>query len=461
MKNKEIIFACLLMAGWLLTACTATGGSAVVASGAVVAEPATAVASFVPTLSPTAALTNVHIEHSGITFTYDPTLFGEEVIKDIPAAANQGPFEQPNPAYTRISFASPSIVHDSTYSWRLMTLEPTITIFNLNDFGSFAIGDQYTRALVAQFQELLEQRPSTITETIPVILPIHAGQIIRAQVKWLDFGDGAGVRFLTQYDQAPSPINNEGLVYIFQGMADDGLHGVTAVFPLDAAFLPEGFAMEEAAYTAFIENFEAELTAAIERLNTAADSDFNPQLSQLDALVQSITILPTETGFPMTTNEPQYGQVLAETDVFNAPEGGQVIGSLQTGDTVIMNATSADGRYRRILCQDGSTGSCWVAAEAVVETTSEAGPVFYAGGTPEEGAVVGITAVSANLIYDGPGETYRFVGELMSGESTSVMGADITKQWLAIECPRGIALACWVTADTAVNEPTAFVLGDD
>lgn len=458
MKGKPIVLAFLLMVGWLLAACTTTGESIVTAVSST-SEVATAVATPIPTIRPTATSANVRIQHDGITLTYDPTLFGDAVIQDVPASADQGLFDQPSPAYTRIGFAPSGIRQDSGYHW-MLALDPSITIYNLNDFGSYAIGDRYTRAQIAQFQDLLDQRPSTITETIPVILPVNAGQIIRTQVKWLDFGSGAGVRFLTQYDQAPSPINNEGLIYIFQGMTNDGLHGVTAVFPLNAAFLPDGFAMDEAAYTAFIENFDAEMTAAIEQLNTAVNSDFNPHLSQLDALVQSIAVVPTETDFPMTTNEPQYGQALADADIFNAPDSGEVIGSLPASATVIMNAASKDGRYRRILCPDGSTGSCWVPTEAVAETTSEAGPVFYAGGTPEEGAVVGITAVSTNPIYDGPGGTYRLVGELVSGENASVLGVDITNWWLAIECPGGIAQACWVSADTAVNEPTAFVVDD-
>ncbi|HRQ40589.1 MAG TPA: hypothetical protein PLD25_21960 [Chloroflexota bacterium] len=456
MSNKLMTVVLLLLMS--LAACVPSG------SGTAAAVPtATAVTttSEEPTTEPTPTpLPHVHIEHNGITLTYDPSLLGDTVIQDIPASANLGLFDQPSPAHTRIGFASSGIVHDPAYPWRLTTVEPNIAIYNLNDFGSYASGDRYTRAQIAQVQELLDQRPSPITETIPVILNVNAGQIIRAQVKWLDFGNGAGVRFLTQYDQAPSPINNEGLAYIFQGMTDDGLHGVTAVFPLDTAFLPDSYAMDEAAYAAFIENFDAEMTAAIEQINTAADSDFNPHLAQLDALVQSITVLPTETDFPMTAHEPQYGQVLADADVFNAPDGSEVIGSLQAGETVIMNANSEDGRYRRILCPDGSTGNCWVAAEAVVVTTSEADPVFYAGGTPGEGDVVGITAVSTNPIYDGPGETYRPVGELMSGESAVVLGPDITNLWLAIECPRNIGLACWVTSETAVNEPTVFVLSD-
>jgi hypothetical protein len=106
MKNKPNFLGLLLVVCWLLAACTTPGDSTFVESGAVVIEVATAVASPPPTIPSTAAPTNERIEHNGISFTYDPALFGDEVIKEFPASANQGLFDQPTPAHTRIGFAS-------------------------------------------------------------------------------------------------------------------------------------------------------------------------------------------------------------------------------------------------------------------------------------------------------------------------------------------------------------------
>jgi hypothetical protein len=450
MNIKQLLIGLLLIG--LLAACAPPMSDA----AAPLPSPSTEAAASTPTVETS---TGTQVDHNGLTFTYVPALLGDVNIQDIAATANQALFEQPSPAHTWVGFVPAGIVRDFSNHWQL-AWEPYLMVYNLNEFGSFATGDQYARERVAQFQALATKRSSTINDTIPVIPPINAGQIIRAQVQWLDFGSGIGVRFLTQYNQAANPINNEGLVYIFQGITNDGLHGVTAVFPLDAAGLPDGPAMEEPAYTAFIENIEAEMTAVIEHLNAAPDSDFDPSLSQLDALVQSINITPTADDFPVVIEEPQHGQAVASTDIFTAPDGRETMDSLQAGDPVIINGTSVDGRYSRILCPDGTTGSCWVDVETLTLATSTEGPVFYTGNMPEEGAIVGITAVSDNAIYDGPGETYQPVGELLTGESVSVFGADEMGQWLAIECPRGIGLACWVVADTAVNEPTAFFAGD-
>ncbi|MEO8354588.1 MAG: hypothetical protein ABI621_01610 [Chloroflexota bacterium] len=38
----------------------------------------------------------------------------------------------------------------------------------------------------------------------------------------INFQNGRGIRFLTQYAQYPAPINNHELFYHFQGLTNDG-----------------------------------------------------------------------------------------------------------------------------------------------------------------------------------------------------------------------------------------------
>lgn len=405
------------------------------------------------------APTNIQVNHAGISFSYDPTLLGDINIQEIAATADQGMFEQPSPAHTWIGFVPPGIQRDISNHW-FLAWEPSLLFYNLNDFGSFALGDHYARERVDQFQELLDQRPLTFTNQIPVVPPINAGQVIRAQIKWLDFGNGVGVRFVTQFDQAANPINNEGLVYIFQGMTTDGMFGVTAVFPLDLDGLPANAAMNEADYNAFIENFDQEMAAFSEQLNSAADERYNPPLTQLDALLQSLNIIPAETDFARTLLDPAHALLLSDADLFTSPIGPETQGSLKAGKAVVINGLSTDGRRQRILCQDGATGNCWVEADALQLNIADADPVAYTGEFPQVGEAVQVTAVDGNPIYEGPGPTYRLIGELLAGESVELFGPDDSSQWLAIVCPRNLGETCWVTSDTAVNEPTGFFGGD-
>ena len=45
---------------------------------------------------------------------------------------------------------------------------------------------------------------------------------MHSQVQYLDFKNGTGVRYLTQFDQGILPINNYELVYTYQGLTSDG-----------------------------------------------------------------------------------------------------------------------------------------------------------------------------------------------------------------------------------------------
>ncbi|MBE2221768.1 MAG: hypothetical protein IAF02_09520 [Anaerolineae bacterium] len=447
MKTKLLHLTILLICLYLVACVPASGGQA---SGAVTA------------VSPTqTTISTQTIEHAGITFTYDPDLLGDITIQDVPATANEGLFEQLTPAHTWFGFAPEGVQSDASNQW-VLDHEAQVLVFNLHDFGSFAPSDARGREWIGKFQQMMAERPLTFYEEVPILPLLNAMQMFQAQVQWLDFENGFGVRFLTAYTQDTVPVSNERLVYVFYGMTDDGLHGITAVFPLAAAALPDTApAMTEAEYTAFNQNYAAEMTAVTDQLNALANDDFSLPLSQLDALVQSIYIAATETDFPMTVLEPQQQQIMMDTDIFTSPTGDEVLTSLEAGEAVVVNATSQDGQRSRILCPDGTTGNCWLDTEAIEANGIQADPVFYTGsGMPEIDAVVEITVISGNNIYEGPGETYRLIGELKAGEVVSIFGADETEQWWAIECPRNLGLACWVVNDPTVNEPTGFFMGD-
>jgi len=91
--------------------------------------------------------------------------------------------------------------------------------------------------------------------------------------------------------------------------------------------------------TPYSETFVLEKVAAITgQVNALSASDFDPLLSQLDTLVQSITITPTATDFPLTAPEPQQGQAVQITAVSDNPiyagPGDQAapIGIMLTGE---------------------------------------------------------------------------------------------------------------------------------
>ena len=149
---------------------------------------------------------------------------------------------------------------------------------------------------IADLQTLLQDRPETIEGEIPVLPDFGAAeQMVNAQIEYLDFDGGSGVRFITHYGIDEAPITEHGTFYTFQGLTDDGQYYVAYYHPAPTELLPADFEtigelIDD--YDAFVENFDAYLEQIGEQLNAAEGGDFTPNLADIDAMIQSLQIQP-------------------------------------------------------------------------------------------------------------------------------------------------------------------------
>src|SRR5690606_24028253 len=89
-----------------------------------------------------------------------------------------------------------------------------------------AVTIRYPELDLATYSELY----STTDELLLPMLPaIPASQVFRIQPTLVDFEGGRGVRYLTYYTQAPSPITDRDIFYTFQGVTDDGAYYISAI----------------------------------------------------------------------------------------------------------------------------------------------------------------------------------------------------------------------------------------
>jgi hypothetical protein len=120
-------------------------------------------------------------------------------------------------------------------------------------------------------------------------LPIwNAAQIMQAHMRYIDFQNGSGVRYLAQYGQAAWPINNKDIFYTFQGLTHDGQTYISAIFPVSNPILPE--AESVVVDDAFYNNFESYVQDIETQLDAQPDSSFTPSLSLLDQLIHTLVI---------------------------------------------------------------------------------------------------------------------------------------------------------------------------
>lgn len=149
-------------------------------------------------------------------------------------------------------------------------------------------------------RQLMEQRPTTLEEdltpdsdgeALPFLPYFNAAQVFRAQIEFMAFQSGTGVRYITQYDQAPIPINNNELLYTFQGLTSDGNYYIAVTMPITHPALPNNDRdIPGGDPAAFAASFATYIDETSRMLNEADPADFHPDLTVLDALVQSIVI---------------------------------------------------------------------------------------------------------------------------------------------------------------------------
>jgi hypothetical protein len=164
--------------------------------------------------------------------------------------------------------------------------EPQITVFRAAEYAQYG---PLTQSMVSALQGLQYVAGQPLPKGLP------AGDF-DAQTQAIDFPNGRGIRFLTQFDQAPLPVNNHELFYYFQGLTTGGSDYVQAILPLQVPFLapdanpasplpPGGVAFD-------LPEIQIYFDAVAEKLNATPPGTFQPTLTSLDALIQSLQVSP-------------------------------------------------------------------------------------------------------------------------------------------------------------------------
>ena len=163
----------------------------------------------------------------------------------------------------------------------------------------YAAANQTAAESMKRLQAVLSNPNAQYTNDVLPYVPFYnAGQVFAAQEKVLQFKGGSGLRVVTQYAQDVSPINNSGLFYHFEGLTADGKFYLVVILPTNLPFLPvdnNPASVVPAGGIPFPPNdapgssFEDYFKQVTELINNSPADQFNPSLSTLDALIQSIS----------------------------------------------------------------------------------------------------------------------------------------------------------------------------
>jgi hypothetical protein len=123
---------------------------------------------------------------------------------------------------------------------------------------------------------------------MPYLPLINAAQMTHAQVQFLDFKSGKGVRYLTQFAQGMVTVANNELVYTFQGLTSDGKFYIAAVLPVTNPELPAVSKVNEELVLSG--GYKDYITKTGAMLDEQPAATFTPDLSKLDAMIGSIEV---------------------------------------------------------------------------------------------------------------------------------------------------------------------------
>jgi len=165
--------------------------------------------------------------------------------------------------------------------------EPKIFVYPAREYAAL---DPSAAQVIEELSKLLAAKPTTV-DSLPFLPIWPAAQMLQAQIQYLDFKNGSGVRYLTQYGQAVWPINNVNMFYTFQGLTHDGNWYVAAIFPAAHPSLPgDDQTVPGGDILAFENTYLTYLSDSERQLSAEAAASFTPDLALLDALMQSLQV---------------------------------------------------------------------------------------------------------------------------------------------------------------------------
>ncbi len=163
-----------------------------------------------------------------------------------------------------------------------------IMIFKASEYSSYTDLTRQTLTTLQTFQYQTGQPlPNELT-----LGPLNP------QAQALTSENAHGLRYLAQIIIGVVPVANDQIFYYYQGLTNDGLYYISAVFPVNAPFLasngdPSSLPIDGIPFppdNAVAEELNTYYVAIGERLNHADPSIFQPSLNALDSIIQSITI---------------------------------------------------------------------------------------------------------------------------------------------------------------------------
>lgn len=232
----------------------------------------------VPTLPP------VNVTCNELSFYLDPALGSGYDCQTVPESLSLD-----RPSYYVFIYPAHTELTIQNYPLTRTQFPPQVWIYPVNRFTELL--PKFIPPRLSDLEKIISNN-TPVSASMPFLPVIPQTQVFAIHVNFVPFNGGQGVRFITEYNESPTPITNRTIIYTFQGLTDDGLTWVAVTLPISNPILsdsnetlPEGWTQER--MTQDYNSYGREVQDA---LAAQALTSFYPSLTTLDNLVRSITI---------------------------------------------------------------------------------------------------------------------------------------------------------------------------
>jgi len=424
----------------------------------------------------------VTLNTQDLPYSYQPNC-----VLGTPYDESQPPNPVGLPDHIQVNFGvtEPALVQPGDPIIYIIPVDEYIAIWD--GAGNPALGNQ-----IEQLRVLLLEQTEPITETLP-ILPyeqVRGTADIQGQATYLTTQNGPGVRFVTRFVQDPAPLTRDEpqLYYVYQGLSFDGTNLVSFFYPVTTADLPASAEISQEEINQLEADQQAYLQEKSATLNSLQPAQFDPDLSVLDQLIQSLRwVTATSIGEPppianvrwlwaeYTQTDPASQTVVVEPykySVVFAPDGSLA---------VVADCNNANGVYTyngpqvtlqilastQAACPEGSLSEQFLAllpqaatyavqgGQLVLNLQNDAGTMTFNNGglavvlpPPTEGLPTATVNEPIN-VRSGPSTDYTSYGIAPVGAQAPVIGKSEDGGWWVIQLPPGYSSdnTGWVSAD--------------
>jgi hypothetical protein len=235
--------------------------------------------------------TTATVRYNGIEFSYLPDAFGAV----LPATEQGTPYQTDAPYFANIAphtvfqFIRPNPVYPDV-DWT-----GTLRVYRIADLEAYA--EPSYLAVVQQLQTLnlndlssyVNVSPDYQNPALPFMPVLNATQVFRVHPSAFNSATVTGIEYYAYYSQAPEPILEAQVMYVYQGISSDGLYYVSFSMPVVTGVLGTEIAADFN-WDGFVENYTPYLQDTFDALNAADPATFAPSHNDLNAFVESIAI---------------------------------------------------------------------------------------------------------------------------------------------------------------------------